>query len=324
MTAHFLELNEHEIYSSNIPLFLYVEMPAQLDVHHSEKFGLEVTVRAEQQLDRMTLSVVTNEWGHVPQKLPLALIGKDGTFSLYRTDPFCKNSHPDNELACTLSHDTVSVLDEVHGRIKRFMAPAEKSPLLTCLSQFWDMSTYYERINHPHKIESKKVEHRPQRVFQRAVATLLTLSGFQAVDPGEEEILREPSTKVQRGTLDILAYHPASKNLILGACTLNPPKNEDIENLLETEAILRRCFPGESPVKLVPIVFSGQEKDPVHHSDVLILNAKRLMKLTQLVKENNEDAFLRMLEAPYSRGSIGSPSARPRGGTISSLPDFTA
>lgn len=47
MTAHFLELNEQDIYPSNIPFFLYVEMPAQLDVHHSEKFGLEVTVLAE-------------------------------------------------------------------------------------------------------------------------------------------------------------------------------------------------------------------------------------------------------------------------------------
>jgi hypothetical protein len=56
MTAHFLELNEQDIYSSNISFFLYVEMPAQVGVNHSEKFGLEATVLAEQSLDSMTLS----------------------------------------------------------------------------------------------------------------------------------------------------------------------------------------------------------------------------------------------------------------------------
>jgi hypothetical protein len=124
---------------------------------------------------------------------------------------------------------------------------------------------------------------------------LLTLAGFQAIDLGEEEVIRGKSKEVVRGTLDIVAYYHPLKLLVLGACTLTPPKQDDIHRLLETCAILRNSFPENTSIRLVPTIFSAQESEGISHPKVRILNSNKLSNLWTLVEEGNETTFLHAL-----------------------------
>lgn len=138
--------------------------------------------------------------------------------------------------------------------------------------------------------------------FQESVVHLLTLAGFQALDLGKEEVLRSKSKEVVRGTLDVLAYYAPSRIMVLGACTLAPPKPEDIDRLLETKAILRGLFPNDTSIRFVPMVFSAQESETTSHREVSILNSKKLSSLWKLVEDGNENKFLQTLEWPLGDG----------------------
>lgn len=68
--------------------------------------------------------------------------------------------------------------------------------------------------------------------------------GFLAVSDSSrwywdpKECLRDPGTKVERGNLDLLAFHEKKRVLILGSCKINAPKESDYDNLSNVRALL--------------------------------------------------------------------------------------
>ena len=63
--------------------------------------------------------------------------------------------------------------------------------------------------------------------FEQHVAWVLGCYGFATIVLGTHEDLVAEETKVKRGSLDLLAYHPIRKLVLLGGCTLNVPKEQD-------------------------------------------------------------------------------------------------
>jgi hypothetical protein len=292
MASHFLELDKQELYRVTVPLCFYITLPAQIGVCSVGNQAIEINVKAERNLEGINLRWATVSGKMIPKTLPLELVGEDLGFKIFRAAPNLKDAKRDDEFSCTLTHDKLPVIDEISGGLKNYLPTREANPLLVCLKQFWNMENFYQQIERPHEIQPKKRRPQAQHEFQQSVVHLLTLAGFQAIDLGEEEVLRAPGSKVERGTLDLLAYYAPSKLLLLGACTLAPPKQEDIDRLLETQAILRGSFSEDTTIRFIPMIFSAQQKEAESSGEVRILNSKKLSALAKLVREGNEDRFL--------------------------------
>lgn len=55
---------------------------------------------------------------------------------------------------------------------------------------------------------------------------------------GPHEYLRDPGTRLERGSLDLIAFHEAKRVLVLGACKTNAPKESDYDNLVNMRRLL--------------------------------------------------------------------------------------
>ena len=299
MVAHFLGLNHQHLYSTNIPLFFYVEMPAKIEVRASVNTMPDILLRTQPTLNDFTLYLSTDRDQGRPLRMPLEKYGQEGIWALHRSPLELAKLEPDDIFSCTLSHPVVPVLDEVTGCLRNFMPIPYLNPLLLCLQQFWDMNGFSDRLERAYDKSSSKRDYNAQHVFQEAVAQLLTLAGFQTIDLGKEEFIRGNGSEVRRATLDILAYHAGSKTMILGACTIIPPKTDDIQGVLEIMSILRGKFPGDAQIHFVPMVFSIQEQEPLNHENVRILNARKIRKLRAIIDSGQENQFIQSLQWPF-------------------------
>jgi hypothetical protein len=286
--------------------FIYVEMPAKIMSVRAVGQTVDIRLAAENNvaglhlfLSRRTSNAITLVQH---QELVLIPVGNEGLYSLFQARASLSSANHDDVISCVLTHDGVPELDEETGRLGHFMPRAEKNPLLECLKQFWDVSQLYQQIERPYTTSVKSYQERPQDAFQKSVARLLSLAGFQAIDLERQDKLRDSETKVERATVDILAYHEKRKILLLGACTIRPPKAEDFDKLLHVQAILGRLFSRESPVRLIPVLCSGQEnaspfKGEAHAQGLRMLNAGELAILRKLIESGEEDRFYQFLES---------------------------
>ena len=121
---------------------------------------------------------------------------------------------------------------------------------------------------------------------------------------GEYEHIVEPETKVRRGSVDILAASHRHKKLVLVACTIGAPKEDDFTNLLNTaEIIAREVFAGTA-VSVYGLVCAGVRglapyKDIVEGlSGLPILDADRLELSLKLLMAGRERDFFSFLWNP--------------------------
>jgi hypothetical protein len=94
--------------------------------------------------------------------------------------------------------------------------------------------------------------------FELAVAWLLGLCGFNIVWLGQtkHETLRE--NRVTRFSIDMLASHHESKNLlVLIGCTIGSPNNKDIDNLKSVRKILQDEVFKDTQLQVKPLVLSA-------------------------------------------------------------------
>lgn len=296
MVSAFLEVKGPS--NRSLDLFIFVEMPARIKNVRAVGQTVEIEVVVERNL--RGLHLLQSRWdstGVTPREtnnLTLEEVEQDGMYALLRAsarwdDPVNK----DDLISCVLTHGSVPELDEVRESLRRLMPLEERNPLLECVKQFgW-----------PQVSPRRKTKSRPQDEFQRSVARLLTLAGFQAINLEREDKMYDPETRIERATIDILAYHRGSKIVLLGACTLNVPKGEDYDRLLHATTILRRLFSEESQIRLVPVLFSGQENVSIFRGEAAtqglkMLNSHQLAILQKLVEKGEEGRFVRFLELP--------------------------
>lgn len=154
----------------------------------------------------------------------------------------------------------------------------------------------------PHKKKSKKLK--PEAAFELHVAWLLGCFGLSTAVLGEYEHIVAPETKVRRGSVDILAASQRHKRLMLVACTIGPPKEDDFTNLLNTAEIIAREVFVRTAVSVQPLVCTGvrgfaQYKDIVEGlSGLPILDADRLELSLKLLMAGRERDFFSFLYNP--------------------------
>ncbi|MGH2376823.1 MAG: hypothetical protein ACRDIC_25610 [bacterium] len=296
--------------SSNhiLDLFILVEMPARIKSLTAVGQAVEIQVEAEGTLRdlHVVLSRYDSRGTTILEKKTLDLeeleqVGKHMVFALSRVKASLNSANKDDIISCLLTHENMPELDEVRARLKALMPLEEKNPLLESLRQFWDMENFYQQLERPYETAPKRVDVQPQDAFQKSVSRVLSLAGFHAIDLERDDRMYHPQTKVERATIDIVAYHPECKILLLGACTINVPKAEDYDKLLHATAILKGLFADESSVHLVPVLFSGQENVPTLREEAAaqglrILNVHQITVLRKLVEKGEEERFVSFLQ----------------------------
>jgi len=202
----------------------------------------------------------------------------------------------------TLTSDTLADIDELPLRVHDLFVPQEQNILLASLRQFWDMGRFYETVSRPGAVKPHRLPIEPQDIFQRNVARVLTLCGFQAIDLERDDKIRDAATRIQRGTADILAYHSHLKTLLVAGCTIGVPKSEDYEELLHVREILRP--PPLSRITIICALFALTEAESPHRADyasqgLRVLNSRDIVRAIELIESGREREVIDNLVSPF-------------------------
>src|SRR5262249_6115257 len=95
------------------------------------------------------------------------------------------------------------------------------------------------------------------------VAWLLSLFGLAPIVLGRYERLHAAGTKVERGSIDILATSGDRKTLLLIACTMGASKlDEKAATTLHVAGILRREICQSTTIEILPVVVTVADDVP--------------------------------------------------------------
>jgi hypothetical protein len=133
-------------------------------------------------------------------------------------------------------------------------------PLVRALSRFLPPEKLKEELVRPEKFKGGRSTTAGN--FERGVGWLLGISGFTVVKLDENEILREPETKVEIGAVDILAYSPQYATLLTVSCTMAVPSNEDVAKIKECAKRLGEEFP-KGLIRVIPVLVTSRTETPL-------------------------------------------------------------
>lgn len=209
----------------------------------------------------------------------------------------------DDAIQISLLHPRIGELHSFYShQIRNLVPPAERNVLFEALKFFCPEPELRMLLSSPHKKQGKKFK--PEAAFELHIAWLLGLFGLSTAVLGEYEHIVAPETKVRRGTVDVLAASQRDKKLVLVACTIGVPKEDDFSNLLNTARIIAdEVFAGTS-VRVLPVVCTGVRGQGTYREDIEglsglpILDADLLEVALELVKAGRERDFLAFLENP--------------------------
>jgi hypothetical protein len=217
-------------------------------------------------------------------------------------------------LAARLVHKEIGEINSASWRVRDLLPEQYVNPLYFLLTKFCSDVQLQSLLAHPHSIAPAKT--RPQNEFEWHVAWLLGCYGFSTIVLGSYEKLMAENTRIERGNLDLLAYHPVRNVVLFGGCTLNVPKEEDYVKLLSVRSMLLEDWRGDFPFSAEAVMFSGAQECPAkwHTSNggdlmpfltgdyVTVVDANRLADGVRFLQERNEEQFLRNLG--LSRASL--------------------
>lgn len=173
----------------------------------------------------------------------------------------------EDSVSCILENREFGEFDVVHEAVPKLRHVAEQNPLLTLVSRFWNLGEMLDTpLLQPGTVAPAREPRTPQRAFQAAVGHLLTLAGIPTIDLGAHDKLYAPGTKVELGTADLLGFHAPTRLVVIGACTMNVPRPQDADALLNVAARLGEVVPPDSGLRLFPVLFSDQRGESATRS----------------------------------------------------------
>ncbi len=202
-----------------------------------------------------------------------------------------------------VTHAVLGDVMDVQDHLWRLIPEAERNVLLAALRRFCPQADLQNLL-------VKAYEHNPKRLktssaFELHIAWLLSLCGLSAIVLGEYEHLLAEQTGVQRASVDILAGKAKNDFLLVGACTIATPKEEDYTNLAHACEILRReAFP-DTRIPVFPVLFTGALGQPPYKqvgdelTYVPIVDADRIEIVLELLECGMERLFFDFLGSPW-------------------------
>lgn len=222
---------------------------------------------------------------------------------------FLSKAHVTNAVAreyleLKLVHDQLGEVFS-HAWPTRDLIPEQfANPLYSVLKEFCPSGTLQGLLSRPHQIRPHKTK--PQNEFEQHVAWILGCFGFSTIVLGAHEHWVAKESRVSRGSVDLLAYHPNRRLLLLGACTLNVPKQEDYAQLVSMRAMLLDNWCGDVPFTCDVVMFTGvpgcsdgsdsgilEQFFSTRNNGVVVIDADRLSNAVLLLEERKEEDFLK-------------------------------
>jgi hypothetical protein len=287
----------NQLYIS-VPAFAFVSdlhiLPRQKQVH--------VEIRRHHALRSLTSIVLFRERDHQRAKpwkhrLPVALeVSRNGHLvTAIGSVPLPEVEDEDSAEAQILHPD----LGELHKKSHwvRYLIPqAQRNILFEALNFFCSEVELQSLTMRP--FDNKPPRLKVSAGFELRMAWLLGLLGLSTVILGEYEDIIAPETGVKRGSIDILAASQRGGALLLVACTIGPPKDEDFRNLLTTAEILDREVFAEASLRILPLMCTCAPGQEATVNGVPVLDADRLALALRLVKAGREKDVLSFVENP--------------------------
>ncbi len=208
----------------------------------------------------------------------------------------------DDQVEVRLVLPSIGEVDRFQRQFRSLLPLPERNALFEALKQFCPESEIQRLMVRPD--EKKPRRSRPSDQFEVRISWLLGLLGFRTLILGEYENIVVPETKVERGTVDILASDPNDKLLLLVSCTLRTPKEEDYGNLLSVRNIFAREVFRDATIHLIPLVFTASTGCPQYKEyengtePVGIVDADGLEILLDLLRLGQEEYFVQFLLNP--------------------------
>lgn len=205
---------------------------------------------------------------------------------------------------------TAGDIDSTSSELRSLLPLPYIQPLYTALELFRSQVDLRQALVYPQR--ARKVDARAwqmQQYFERDVCWFFSCFGFATVMLGEFENLRDPESKFQRGSLDILAYKESRNLMLIVGCTLNAPTDHDFNNLTTLRTILLDEVLAGAKVALIPVMCCGLktyqaywEQGFADHSatfcTVPVLDGVRRVAALTALENKRDDEFYNFLSNP--------------------------
>jgi len=293
---------QHEIYLS-IPVYVLIE-GATVSTTDNTAYLTYARHSAIQGLNVIALLKERNPNGieivHARVPLELQETESEGHVEVFSGRGPIETTNLERLVELKVTHAALGEIDSIQDHLWRLIPEEERNVLLAAVKRFCP------------GLESllvKAYEHTPKRLktssaFELHVAWLLGLCGLSTVVLGEYERMLSEHTAVERASVDILAGMAKNKALLVIACTIATPKEEDFTNLVHACEILRREVFQNTNVQVFPILFTGAMGQPPYRTVddeftvVPVVDADRIAIVLELLEFGTERFFFEFIENP--------------------------
>lgn len=188
------------------------------------------------------------------------------------------------------SHDTVEV-ELIHRLIPtlslddtRLTAPLQKpsEPFAKTLFSFCSSDVFRNRLLNPEQMK------KPDKVFEDAVAWLLSLIGFSVAQLGRFEILSVPDTRYQIGSIDMIA-HRENECILLVDCDTSIPDEKKIRSMMSVEDHFGFIQDEHRRPDIVSVIFSPADCTGISTDDqaIKIVDRQRIIRIFEEAMKGN-------------------------------------
>lgn len=159
-----------------------------------------------------------------------------------------------------LSHEVLGIV-EIQTYSCRDLLPAlQINPLWALFQRFCPANELSDLLADAGNKEPDPKQAQPQRQFERHVGWLLSCFGFSTIVLGKHEKLHSATTRVELGSLDILAFHPLARMLLLVDCSFTVPDQTKLASLVNVRELLLRGIPGAETFSTALAIFTSAAK----------------------------------------------------------------
>jgi hypothetical protein len=227
----------------------------------------------------------------------------------------------DDTVQMRIVHDDLGIVHSQPFAVRRAVPPLYVNPLFETLNRFCpsaDLRTMVTEPTAPPKDKGKN-EGKVQRQFEQHIQWLLTCFGFAAVQLGANEYLYdadgEEGSKRRLGSLDLLAFHQAEQMLLLASCTMTPPKEEDLANLITLKVALAEELRKKAGIDVALAIFTNADRCVAspHYSGqdfVAVFDKPGVARLVDALASGDERWLFGLLRDQPQGASGGDPFGR--------------
>ena len=213
-----------------------------------------------------------------------------------------------------LVHNRLGIISSTSFSRFQLLPDSYANPLFAIVSRFCPRDRIRAMLTKPEveKNDAPKV----QRTYEQYVQWLLSMCGFIAITLGSHEYLHfdTSNSKVRKGSLDILAFHPGRRLVLLVSCTMNAPNEGDYSNLVDLRAALISDVGPQAGVDVDLVVFTAAEDvapDPRYGAGdyyIAVINQATVRVIVEELENPDHPTLFRILDPPQLLADSDLPS----------------